>query len=50
HADAVAEELQKGDIPTVLGTVSFDEKGDNLLPNWRVYRWHDGAYAYYPDE
>ncbi|MGB8841692.1 MAG: branched-chain amino acid ABC transporter substrate-binding protein [Aliidongia sp.] len=48
--DAVAEELQQGNIPTVLGSVSFDEKGDNLLPSWRVYRWHDGAYAYYPSE
>jgi branched-chain amino acid transport system substrate-binding protein len=50
HTDAVAGELQKGKIPTVLGEVSFDEKGDNLLPSWRVYRWNDGAYAYYPGE
>jgi branched-chain amino acid transport system substrate-binding protein len=50
HTDAVATELQKGKIPTVLGEVSFDEKGDNLLPSWRVYRWNNGAYAYYPGE
>jgi len=50
HTDAVAAELQKGGIPTVLGEVSFDEKGDNLLPSWRIYRWNDGAYAYYPGE
>ena len=50
HTDAVAAELQKGQIPTVLGEVSFDEKGDSLLPSWRVYRWNDGAYAYYPGE
>jgi|HubBroStandDraft_1064217.scaffolds.fasta_scaffold00077_11 branched-chain amino acid transport system substrate-binding protein len=50
HTDSVAAELQKGHIPTVLGEVSFDDKGDNLLPSWRVYRWHDGAYAYYPGE
>ena len=50
HTDAVATELQKGKIPTVLGDVSFDDKGDNLLPSWRVYRWNDGAYAYYPGE
>ena len=50
HTDAVAADLQKGDIPTVLGNVSFDDKGDNLLPSWRVYRWSDGAYAYYPGE
>jgi branched-chain amino acid transport system substrate-binding protein len=50
HTDAVAAELQKGGIPTVLGEVSFDDKGDNLLPSWRVYRWSNGSYAYYPDE
>jgi branched-chain amino acid transport system substrate-binding protein len=50
HADAVAAELQRGGIPTVLGEVSFDDKGDNLLPSWRVYRWSNGAYGYYPDE
>jgi branched-chain amino acid transport system substrate-binding protein len=50
HTDVVADELQKGKIPTVLGDVSFDEKGDNTLPSWRVYRWSDGAYAYYPGE
>ena len=50
HTDIVADELQKGKIPTVLGEVSFDEKGDNTLPSWRVYRWSDGAYAYYPGE
>lgn len=50
QTEAVATELQKGDIQTVLGQVSFDEKGDNLLPSWRVYRWNDGGYAYYPGE
>ena len=50
HTAVVADELQKGKIPTVLGEVSFDEKGDNTLPSWRVYRWSDGAYAYYPGE
>jgi len=50
HTDIVADELQKGKIPTVLGEVSFDEKGDNTLPSWRVYRWSEGSYAYYPGE
>lgn len=50
HTDIVADELQKGKIPTVLGEVSFDDKGDNLLPSWRVYRWSEGSYAYYPGE
>ena len=50
QTDAVATELQRGGIPTVLGEVSFDDKGDNLLPSWRVYRWNDGGYAYYPGE
>ncbi len=50
RTDIVADELQKGKIPTVLGEVSFDEKGDNTLPSWRVYRWSEGSYAYYPGE
>lgn len=45
--EAVAAALQRGDIPTVLGPISFDDDGDNTLPSWRVYRWHDGNYAYY---
>jgi branched-chain amino acid transport system substrate-binding protein len=50
HADAVADALQKGGIPTVLGTVSFDDKGDIAQPIWRVCRWNEGGYAYYPGE
>jgi len=50
QADAVADALQKGSIPTVLGTVSFDEKGDIAQPIWRVCRWNEGGYAYYPGE
>ncbi len=50
HADAVADALQQGGIPTVLGTVSFDDKGDIAQPIWRVCRWNEGGYAYYPGE
>lgn len=50
HTDAVAKQLRKGDIPTVLGDVSFDAKGDNLLPGWRMYRFTNGTYVSYPAE
>ena len=44
---AVAAELQDGGLATVLGNVSFDENGDYLTPNWRVYRWNgDGHFKY----
>jgi branched-chain amino acid transport system substrate-binding protein len=47
HTDAVAKQLRKGNIPTVLGDVSFDAKGDNLLPGWRMYRFTNGTYVSY---
>jgi branched-chain amino acid transport system substrate-binding protein len=50
HTDTVAIQLQKGWIPTVLGDVSFDSTGDNLLPSWRLYRWHGGSYSYFQDD
>jgi branched-chain amino acid transport system substrate-binding protein len=48
--EAVATELQKGEIPTVLGDVSFDDKGDNLLPGWQIFNWIDGSYIYFNGE
>ncbi|MDR3515286.1 MAG: branched-chain amino acid ABC transporter substrate-binding protein [Azospirillaceae bacterium] len=40
----VAAALRGSPIPTVIGMVGFDEKGDILGPagSWLWYRWHDG--------
>jgi branched-chain amino acid transport system substrate-binding protein len=50
NPETVAGELQKGGIPTVLGNISFDDKGDILQPIWRLCRWSEGSYAYYSAE
>jgi branched-chain amino acid transport system substrate-binding protein len=43
--EAVDGELQKGGLPTVLGDIAFDENGDNLTPNWHLFRWTDSHYV-----
>jgi branched-chain amino acid transport system substrate-binding protein len=50
HPDAVADELHGGSIATVMGDLSFDERGDVIQPIWRICRWDEGTYAYYPGE
>jgi branched-chain amino acid transport system substrate-binding protein len=45
--EAVAAELHKGSFDTVLGNISFNEKGDVSAPGYVVYEWKDGTYAYY---
>jgi len=42
---AVSAALADGTFQTVLGPVTFDEKGDVRLPAYVVYQWHDGDYA-----
>ena len=42
--------LHGGKLPTVLGPVSFDAKGDVEAPGYVVYRWHDGAYTALPED
>ncbi len=37
-----------GPWPTVLGPISFDAKGDPVTINYKVYQWHNGAYAVVP--
>ncbi|WP_068314408.1 branched-chain amino acid ABC transporter substrate-binding protein [Polycladidibacter hongkongensis] len=44
--DAVVAELDKGKFNTVLGELSFDDKGDVSLPGYVWYEWKDGAYDY----
>ncbi|MFN7010674.1 MAG: branched-chain amino acid ABC transporter substrate-binding protein [Allorhizobium sp.] len=47
--EAVAEAMKKGSFSTVLGDMSFDEKGDPKLPGYVMYEWKkgaDGKYTY----
>ena len=39
--------LKSGKFKTVLGELSFDEKGDVSLPGYVVYEWKGGKYDYY---
>ncbi|MBW9117768.1 branched-chain amino acid ABC transporter substrate-binding protein [Rhizobium cauense] len=53
-AEAVAAAMKaKGPFPTVLGDMSFDEKGDPKLPGYIMYEWKkgpDGKYSYFPQD
>ncbi len=42
---AVAAQLAKGTFNTVIGTFSFDKKGDPNLPPYTIYEWKGGTYA-----
>ena len=37
--------LHQGGYPTVLGTISFDPKGDVMKPDYIIYRWTKGTYV-----
>jgi branched-chain amino acid transport system substrate-binding protein len=43
--DAVIEALNGNQFETVLGTVSFDDKGDVEGSSYVMYEWADGQYA-----
>lgn len=46
-ADAVAKALKSGQkFDTVLGPISFDQKGDVTAPGYVVYVWKNGKYDY----
>jgi len=47
--DKVVPELDKGTFKTVLGELSFDDKGDVTLPGYVFYEWKDGKYDYYTE-
>ena len=38
--------LRAGRFDTVIGTLSFDDKGNNRQPGFRVYQWKDSRYDY----
>lgn len=42
----VAEQLHEGEFDTVLGAISFDEKGDVTAPGYVLYVWQNGTYDY----
>lgn len=44
--DAVNAALNEGEFSTVLGKLSFDDKGDVTLPGYVWYEWSKGKYAY----
>ncbi|MCE7029182.1 branched-chain amino acid ABC transporter substrate-binding protein [Jiella avicenniae] len=44
--DPVVKALDEGTFDTVIGDLSFDDKGDVTLPGYVVYEWKDGKYDY----
>lgn len=43
---AVLSALHSRTFSTVLGDVTFDDKGDNKAPGFVVYEWHNGKSSY----
>jgi branched-chain amino acid transport system substrate-binding protein len=43
---AVVAALNDGTFKTVLGDVTFDDKGDVTLPGYVFYEWENGTYDY----
>ena len=43
----VLDKLHSMKFDTVLGTFSFDKKGDVTAPGYVMYEWKDGKYDYY---
>lgn len=44
-ASGIAAKLHSGTFQTVLGALSFDEKGDVIAPQYVWYVWKDGKYV-----
>ncbi len=47
---AVAKALKSRSFDTVIGNISFDEKGDVTAPGYVLYEWRDGKYDYYQND
>ncbi len=47
-AEKVAEALRASTIPTVIGDLGWDEKGDLKKIRYAWFLWHDGKYAQEP--
>jgi len=48
EGEKVAAALRGNTIPTVIGNLSWDEKGDLTKVNYAWFIWHDGKYAQEP--
>jgi branched-chain amino acid transport system substrate-binding protein len=44
-AKKVAAQIRGKSFDTVIGKLSYDQKGDVLDPKYVVYVWKDGKYA-----
>lgn len=44
--DDVVDALKSNTAKTVLGDISFDDKGDPKVPGYVIYKWSKGAYDY----
>jgi branched-chain amino acid transport system substrate-binding protein len=47
-SDKLIEALRDGEFDTVIGELTFDDKGDIEQPAYVWYEWHDGTYAEVP--
>jgi branched-chain amino acid transport system substrate-binding protein len=48
--DDLTKVMRADKFTTVLGTTSFDAKGDVTSPAYKVYEWKDGKYDYMTDK
>ena len=48
--DDLVKVMHSSKFQTVLGTTSFDAKGDVSSPAYKVYEWKDGKYDYMVDK
>ena len=46
----VAKAMHGKTFPTVIGDITYDEKGDVTNPDYIMYKWADGAYAPVTDQ
>ncbi len=44
--EKLAETLRAGTFKTIVGELSFDEKGDLKKPDYVLYRWSNGTFDY----
>ncbi|WP_086487602.1 branched-chain amino acid ABC transporter substrate-binding protein [Thioflexithrix psekupsensis] len=47
--EAVIKALNEGTFDTVLGQISFDDKGDVEAPGYVFYVWENGTYRYFSE-
>jgi branched-chain amino acid transport system substrate-binding protein len=45
ETDEIAKKIRGGTFSTVIGPLTFDDKGDVLNPEYVWYVWQDGKYS-----